>query len=264
MAPAPTGRSHGHHRADLVTVSGQVSRPPLGSSYWPLTCRQAHVGSPLGYTSPQRSLCSEAFADYADVVTLTTITPNPVSLRALSHPVRVRALGLLRVEGPTTATALASRLGLNTGSTSYHLRQLALHGFIVEDTERGNGRERWWKAAHKSTLASLPAPTDASAGETYDAYLQAVAVVYVEMLQRSLEERPLLPSAWRQASTLSDWTVRVTPARARKVVDTLAKMLFSVDDEDDDEAEQFVFQLNAYPFPGHLGRDTPEGSEERE
>lgn len=31
------GRSHGHHRAVLVTVSGQVSCPPLGSSDCPLT-----------------------------------------------------------------------------------------------------------------------------------------------------------------------------------------------------------------------------------
>jgi hypothetical protein len=41
VATAPLGRSHGHHRADLVTVSGQVSCPPLGSSYWPLTQVQA-------------------------------------------------------------------------------------------------------------------------------------------------------------------------------------------------------------------------------
>ena len=31
------GRSHGHHRALLVTVTGQVSRPPLGRNQWPLT-----------------------------------------------------------------------------------------------------------------------------------------------------------------------------------------------------------------------------------
>jgi hypothetical protein len=31
------GRSHGHHRALLVTVTGLVSRPPLGRSQWPLT-----------------------------------------------------------------------------------------------------------------------------------------------------------------------------------------------------------------------------------
>ncbi|WP_428995029.1 helix-turn-helix domain-containing protein [Kribbella qitaiheensis] len=38
---------------------------------------------------------------------------------------RNRMLGLLRVHGPATATTLAERLGVNTGATSYHLRQLA-------------------------------------------------------------------------------------------------------------------------------------------
>ena len=54
-------------------------------------------------------------------------------------------LGMLRIDGPATATSLAARLGINTGQTSYHLRQLAQHGFVVDDDERGNGRERWWK-----------------------------------------------------------------------------------------------------------------------
>jgi predicted ArsR family transcriptional regulator len=62
--------------------------------------------------------------------------------------------GLLRIHGPATATSLATRLGINTGQTSYHLRHLADHGFVVDDEERGNGRERWWKAAPQSTLAN--------------------------------------------------------------------------------------------------------------
>ena len=36
-AVATPGRSHGHHRAEPVTVTGQVSRPPQGRSQWPLT-----------------------------------------------------------------------------------------------------------------------------------------------------------------------------------------------------------------------------------
>jgi DNA-binding transcriptional ArsR family regulator len=56
---------------------------------------------------------------------LTTVTPGVQQLKALSHPVRVQMLGILRIDGPATATMLASRLGLNTGATSYHLRQLA-------------------------------------------------------------------------------------------------------------------------------------------
>jgi predicted transcriptional regulator len=51
-------------------------------------------------------------------VDLTTITPDPTALKALSHPVRLQMLGLLRSDGPATATSLAQRLGLNSDATS--------------------------------------------------------------------------------------------------------------------------------------------------
>src|SRR6476620_8214174 len=92
----------------------------------------------------------------------TSITPTAAGLRALSHPTRLKMLMLLRLEGPATATSLAGKLQLNTGATSYHLRQLAEHGFIEEDAERGDARDRWWKAAHESTHASI---ADRSADE---------------------------------------------------------------------------------------------------
>ncbi|GAA4965961.1 hypothetical protein GCM10023238_37070 [Streptomyces heliomycini] len=72
-------------------------------------------------------------------------------LRALAHPVRVQLVGLLRKYGPSTATRLAERLGVNSGTASYHLRQLGAAGFVEEDTERGNARERWWRSIHQMT-----------------------------------------------------------------------------------------------------------------
>ena len=131
----------------------------------------------------------------------SSITPTPQQLRALTHPVRLRMLGILRTEGSTTATALAQRLGLNTGATSYHLRQLAQHGFIVDDEARGNGRDRWWRAAHASTRTSLEEYPDPADKEALDAYLQTVVVVYTQMLQQAIEERSTLPDEWRKAST---------------------------------------------------------------
>jgi predicted ArsR family transcriptional regulator len=185
---------------------------------------------------------------------LTTITPGVHQLKALSHPVRVRMLGLLRVDGPATATTLATRLGLNTGATSYHLRQLAQHGFIVDDEARGNGRERWWKAAHEATATSADVVLDAEGEETLDAYLQSVVVVMTELLQRAIEERPLLPDAWRQSSTFSDWIVKLTPARAKALVDAISADLQGVDEEDQDPtAEDFVIQLHGFPLPGRIG-----------
>lgn len=185
---------------------------------------------------------------------LTSITPTPQQMKALTHPVRVRMLGMLRLDGPATATTLATRLGLNTGATSYHLRQLAQHGFVVEDAERGNGRDRWWKAAHRSTTTDTAGPEDPEARDTLDAYLQSVVVVTTERLQRSVEELPLLPEQWRDATTYSDWVVRLTPRKALAVIESLMAAIQEIDEEeDDDEAAPYVLQLNAFPYPGKVG-----------
>ena len=71
---------------------------------------------------------------------------DPTSLKALAHPLRLALLERLDVRGQATATLLAQDLTESSGSTSYHLRQLARHGFI-EESAGGNGRERWWKPA---------------------------------------------------------------------------------------------------------------------
>lgn len=186
---------------------------------------------------------------------LSSITPDPGALRALSHPVRLRILGLLRADGPSTASALASRLGLNSGATSYHLRQLHQHGFVVDDEERGNGRDRWWKAAHQSTRSGEDTEESEEGREASDAFGQAIAVVHTEQLQRAVEERPLLPSPWRRASTLSDWGLRLTPARAQELMDAMAAVVdgWEEDPEDDPDTEQFVVVLHTYPRPGRLG-----------
>ena len=186
------------------------------------------------------------------------ITPSPQQMRALTHPTRLRMLGILRTEGSTTATALAHRLGLNTGATSYHLRQLAQHGFVVEDAERGNARDRWWKAAHRMTTTDTAGPDEPEARETLDAYLQSVVVVTTERLQRSVEELPLLPEEWRDATTYSDWVVTLTPRKARAVIEQLIEAMKEIEEEeDDDEAAPYVLQLNAFPYPGKVGSQEP-------
>jgi hypothetical protein len=56
-----------------------------------------------------------------------------------------------KVRGEPATQLAQQRLGLNSGATSYHLRQLAAAGFIEEDSEWGNARERWWKSRYRST-----------------------------------------------------------------------------------------------------------------
>jgi len=184
----------------------------------------------------------------------STVTPTAAGLRALSHPTRLKMLMLLRLEGPATATQLAQELKLNTGATSYHLRQLAEHGFIEEDHERGDARDRWWKAAHQSTRANLDTRTSEEEAESREAYLHTVALMYTETLMQYASEHRYLPGPWIKASTTSDWHLRLTPERAEQLVDTLAKLIDDWrEDEDGEEVSgtgDFVINLNAFPRPG--------------
>ncbi|GAA0596960.1 helix-turn-helix domain-containing protein [Actinomadura livida] len=79
-------------------------------------------------------------------------------MKALSHPLRRRILHRLRVHGPATSTTIGEVLGANTGTTSYHLRQLEKHGFIEEIPERSAGRERWWRRAETPRDVRMPRP----------------------------------------------------------------------------------------------------------
>lgn len=94
------------------------------------------------------------------------------SLQGLAHPLRVRLFEQLTYYGPATATQLAERLGESSGSTSYHLRQLAKFGFVEEDAERGNQRDRWWRrvpgAIQWSELEFRDDPVGRAAAELLD------------------------------------------------------------------------------------------------
>ncbi|MGA5700568.1 helix-turn-helix domain-containing protein [Peterkaempfera bronchialis] len=134
-------------------------------------------------------------------------------LRALSHPVRLRLLGLLRQYGPSTATRLAEHLGLTSGATSYHLRRLAAAGFVEEDTARGSARERWWRSMHQTTRFDDMALAEQEP-EAAQAYRQSVAAAHTLRTQRALGELRTMPRAWREAFDISDWALRLTPGEA--------------------------------------------------
>ncbi|MGW1493099.1 ArsR/SmtB family transcription factor [Streptomyces sp. NPDC002402] len=131
-------------------------------------------------------------------------------LRALAHPVRVQLVELLRKYGPSTATRLAERLGVNSGTASYHLRQLGAAGFVDEDAERGNARERWWRSVHQTTELSDRDLADREP-EAALAYLQSVAATYTLRTQQTLNQLQTMPRAWRGTFDMSDWALRLTP-----------------------------------------------------
>src|ERR1700748_927844 len=99
--------------------------------------------------------------------TVTQLT-DPRALRAYAHPGRMALLGLLRREGPLTATRAAELLGESSGTCSFHLRQLAKYG-LVEEAGGGTGREKPWRAG--TTWARWGGPRGGTRGAARGARL---------------------------------------------------------------------------------------------
>jgi DNA-binding transcriptional ArsR family regulator len=135
---------------------------------------------------------------------------TPKSLRGLVHPIRLRLLDLLQADGPATATGLAKRIGESSGVTSYHLRVLAEHGFVAEDTERGNARDRWWRAVHRSTAFTFRKPEDPGTEETVEEAERFIRLVADESHRRVVAAIATLPARREELGTLP-WTVSEWP-----------------------------------------------------
>jgi len=174
-------------------------------------------------------------------------------IRGIAHPLRVRILDLLRRGGPLTATGLAERLGQSTGATSYHLRQLATYGFVVEDADRGTARERWWKAAHRTTVLNDSSDVDPADAE---AYLRAVVDATAARGQRFVNELYSLPDAWRAAFTLNNVSLRLTPEEATRLIEEVTAVLdrYRRDHDADapEGAEHVAATFNVLPRVGEI------------
>lgn len=134
------------------------------------------------------------------------------AMRALAHPMRLRILGILRADGPSTVGALAERTGEAPGSASYHLATLAKHGFVVEAPELARDkRERWWRAAHEMT-SSHPAEflDDPERLAASDAMRRTVLETYHRELLSALGAEANLEAEWIAASDSSDGGAQLT------------------------------------------------------
>ena len=69
---------------------------------------------------------------------------DPLALRAMAHPLRLKLIGLVGINGTLTATQAAAALDSTPAVTAYHLRTLAKYGF-VEDAGSESARERPWR-----------------------------------------------------------------------------------------------------------------------
>ncbi|MDF5756444.1 winged helix-turn-helix domain-containing protein [Spongiactinospora sp. TRM90649] len=175
---------------------------------------------------------------------------DPGVLKGVAHPLRLRLLGLLRSDGPATASELARKVGESSGLTSYHLRELARYGFIEEDPERRDARERRWRSVHRYTswdnaeMAATPEGREAVA---------ALRERQVEMLIRAAAEFDEAAGSWDvewvEAAGISDDITRLTPASVGELWERFEAILHELAARDaaDPAAEQVVVHYSAFP-----------------
>jgi DNA-binding transcriptional ArsR family regulator len=157
---------------------------------------------------------------------------DAAALKALAHPLRVQILRVLRLRKRASVTSLAAELGETTGATSYHLRQLARHGFVEafeadEPAEKRTGRkQRWWRMAvdeiHTTGFEFLEQDDTREAfafllREEVDERSRHLANWYATARQ--------WPPAWQRSSTDFDGLLELNARQTRQLADELAAVL---------------------------------------
>ena len=175
------------------------------------------------------------------------------SLKALAHPLRVRIFDRLSVHGAATASGLAEALGESSGATSYHLRQLARHGFVRELEGRGVGRERWWERV-PGGISLHP-----DSRETSEAARAASELILWQWeqdrsahLAEFLRNGDTLGKEWMLASLVSTANLRLTLEQTLEAQEVLESALGEVvrrfRGKDDPGSRPVQIHLNLFPI----------------
>ena len=169
--------------------------------------------------------------------------------KALANPVRRDILSYLGKHGEANSTSVAKALGESTGTTSYHLRKLASVG-LVEETEDGRGRERWWRAStssHGWTERDVSGDPDAEAASDWlkRFYLRSFA----ERYEAWLDQAPRESLDWRDAADSGDTMLRVSPDRLRAFKKELYGLLDRYREASPDDADARAIAIYYHLFP---------------
>jgi DNA-binding transcriptional ArsR family regulator len=190
----------------------------------------------------------------ADRTRTTRRITDPGVLKALAHPLRLRLYELLSARGPATATRLGDHLGEAAGLLSYHLRQLAAHGYVEEAPELArDGRERWWRVVPGgiswSTADFLGEPGPRAVAATAERQMLARQL---DRLQQYTDGQDDWGNDWVDAAIGTDALMRLTPdelralgAEVQAVVSRWANRDLPTDGAQ--RADVFAF-VHAFPF----------------
>jgi DNA-binding transcriptional ArsR family regulator len=151
----------------------------------------------------------------------------------MAHPMRVQIIRILQLRQRASVTSLADELDETTGATSYHLRQLAKHGFVEqcapddESAERGAGRkQRWWRMAvdeiHTTGFDFLE---NDDTREAFTFLMREDLADRSRRLANWLATVTQWPDEWQRASSDMNGTLDLSPRQTRAFADELGALV---------------------------------------
>jgi DNA-binding transcriptional ArsR family regulator len=188
----------------------------------------------------------------SDEEAANAIELTPASLKALAHPLRIGMLGILRANGPATSSDLARHLGTNSGATSYHLRQLERHGFVVEVPDIGTTRQRFWKAAHDySILERSQMGEDADAVDLIDEVMRLGSRLREAEVAEWIGSQDDWGTEWTDASASDDYLLQLSPDELAELIGCIRSLIgrLAVRGRSDVPADAEAVRVHLVAFP---------------
>ena len=177
------------------------------------------------------------------------------TIRALAHPRRQRMLQYLSLHGPMTSAGLARALALNTGATSYHLRELAKTGFVEEVPELAHGRQRWWRAPQRDLRLPARSAQDPALRSVLD---EAVRLELADDIEDFLRyQQDAEDPRWEDAVLTSRGVVRLAAHELREFFDEYIALLNRYKQRpgtSSPDARMVAARLLMFPLPRPDGR----------
>ncbi len=185
----------------------------------------------------------------------TYYVSDVATLKAVAHPLRVRLLGALRLTGPATASELARQFGESSGSTSYHLRQLARFGYVEEDADQPNARDKRWRAKHRYTSWSEPDFESQPEGAEASRWMRERQRAFTARIAETFDEqRATYGPDWGAVAGQSDTVLRLTAASLAELNERIGELVeeYATRDADEADAEQVAIFISTHPFRGYF------------
>jgi Helix-turn-helix domain len=182
---------------------------------------------------------------------------NPLALRAVAHPLRLKLIGLVGISGTLTATQAAEALDSTPAVTAYHLRTLAKYGF-VEDAGSTSARERPWR------LTELAVSFSWNDGDPAGQVMSRVAFnEWFEHVRHFQEHKDEYPADVQDASEAAEIVLFASPEEVRELTGKIWDLLEPFRERIDPALrppgivpmEMLVFTHPVVP-PGFATRDT--------